>query len=158
MSNTRNFLVPGDLLISSYSFTTEPDLLLLIDRHSDRILHKQRLKTGSSELRIKVKPELSPNSTPRPNSSRALRIESPSLSGPFINGCAFVGTAALLLGWRLLSAFVGRFCSEVRRPAPSKQLIDRVHKWLRVREKQEVLLKVNKATGGLIWTISTGVG
>ncbi len=46
VSNSRNFVIVGDLIITGYGFTAEPDFLFALDKHTGRVLAKKKLKTG----------------------------------------------------------------------------------------------------------------
>jgi hypothetical protein len=45
-SNTRNFEIVGDVIVTGYGFTREPDFLHLIDRETGEVIAKHPLKTG----------------------------------------------------------------------------------------------------------------
>ncbi|HEX6903802.1 MAG TPA: hypothetical protein VF789_29095 [Thermoanaerobaculia bacterium] len=46
VSNTRNFEIVGDVIVTGYGFTREPDFLYLIDRKTGEVIAKHPLKTG----------------------------------------------------------------------------------------------------------------
>ena len=46
VSNARNFVVHGDVIVAGYGFTQEPDFLFVIDKHTGQILHKKKVKSG----------------------------------------------------------------------------------------------------------------
>lgn len=50
VANSRNFLLQGDLLLSGYGFTNEPDYLYALDRDTGRVLQQFKVKTGPSYL------------------------------------------------------------------------------------------------------------
>ncbi|HEY9422569.1 MAG TPA: hypothetical protein VIW92_14230, partial [Thermoanaerobaculia bacterium] len=45
-SNTRNFEIVGDVIVTGYGFTREPDFLHLVDRKTGEVIAKHPLKTG----------------------------------------------------------------------------------------------------------------
>lgn len=51
--NSRNFVVHDDLIYCGYGFTSEPDFLTVIDRHSGALLQKTKLKTGPDYLLLR---------------------------------------------------------------------------------------------------------
>ncbi len=53
VANARTFVVTGDLIVSGYGFTAEPDFLYLLDRRSGRVL--DRLEVPSAPEVIKLR-------------------------------------------------------------------------------------------------------
>ncbi len=53
VANSRTFVVTGDLIVSGYGFTAEPDFLYLLDRRSGRVL--DRLEVPSAPEVIKLR-------------------------------------------------------------------------------------------------------
>lgn len=50
VANARTFLVLGDLIVSGYGFTAEPDFLYLIDRKTGEVAGRHALKTGPEQI------------------------------------------------------------------------------------------------------------
>lgn len=50
VSNANNFLMVGNVLITGYGFTDEPDYLYQIDSNTGKVLNKQLLKSAASYL------------------------------------------------------------------------------------------------------------
>lgn len=46
VSNTRNFAIVGDVIVTGYGFTREPDFLFLVDRKTGGVIATHPLKTG----------------------------------------------------------------------------------------------------------------
>jgi hypothetical protein len=53
VANARTFVVSGDLIVSGYGFTAEPDFLYLLDRRSGKVL--DRLPVASAPEVIKLR-------------------------------------------------------------------------------------------------------
>ncbi len=53
VANSRTFVVTGDLIVSGYGFTAEPDYLYLLDRRNGRVL--DRLAVPSAPEIIKLR-------------------------------------------------------------------------------------------------------
>ncbi len=52
LTSNGRFLVHGELLISGYGFTGEPDAVFLVSRATGRVLSKQRLRTAHETLAV----------------------------------------------------------------------------------------------------------
>lgn len=52
VSNAEGFLLVGDVLITGYGFTREPDLLYQLSRHTGEVLAKTPLKSGPERLAL----------------------------------------------------------------------------------------------------------
>jgi hypothetical protein len=52
-SNTANFVVDGDWILSGYGFTAEPDWVTITDRHTGRLAGRVRVKTGADWLLLR---------------------------------------------------------------------------------------------------------
>lgn len=50
VANARTFLVQGDLIVSGYGFTAEPDFLYLLDRKTGKVVERHPLKTGPAYI------------------------------------------------------------------------------------------------------------
>jgi hypothetical protein len=53
VANARTFVVTGDLIVSGYGFTREPDFLYLLDRRTGRVLDRLELPTAPEAIRLK---------------------------------------------------------------------------------------------------------
>ncbi len=53
VANARTFLVLGDLIVTGYGFTAEPDFLYLLDRKSGTVAARQPVKTGPEMILVK---------------------------------------------------------------------------------------------------------
>lgn len=53
VANARTFLVLGDLIVSGYGFTAEPDFLYLIDRKTGEVAGRHPLKTGPEQILLR---------------------------------------------------------------------------------------------------------
>ncbi len=52
VSNAHNFLLIGDVLLTGYGFTKEPDFLYQLSRHTGEVLAKTPLKSGPERLAL----------------------------------------------------------------------------------------------------------
>ncbi|HEX8476046.1 MAG TPA: hypothetical protein VF666_18750 [Pyrinomonadaceae bacterium] len=50
VSNASNFEVVGDLIVSGYGFTNEPDFLYLIDKRTGTVVHRLAVKSGPTYI------------------------------------------------------------------------------------------------------------
>lgn len=50
VANARNFLVLGDLILSGYGFTAEPDYLYLLDRSSGEVVGRHTVKSAPEHI------------------------------------------------------------------------------------------------------------
>lgn len=55
MSNSRNFVLYGDYIVTGYGFTQEPDFLYVLDRATGTTLNKTKLKTGPDYFIVRDK-------------------------------------------------------------------------------------------------------
>ncbi len=46
------FIIEGELIISGYGFTSEPDYIFLIDKNSGKIIYKQKIDSGHNYLEV----------------------------------------------------------------------------------------------------------
>jgi hypothetical protein len=53
VANANTFVVLGDLIVSGYGFTAEPDFLDLIDRKKGEVVARQPVKTGPEQILLK---------------------------------------------------------------------------------------------------------
>lgn len=53
VANARNFLVLGDLLLTGYGFTAEPDFLYLLDRRTGEVVGRHAVKSAPEHILLK---------------------------------------------------------------------------------------------------------
>lgn len=53
VANARTFVVTGDLIVSGYGFTREPDFLYLLDRRTGKVLDRLELPTAPEVIRLR---------------------------------------------------------------------------------------------------------
>jgi hypothetical protein len=53
VSNTGNFIIDGDWILSGYGFTAEPDWVTITDRHTGRVARRIKVKTGADWLMLR---------------------------------------------------------------------------------------------------------
>jgi hypothetical protein len=53
VANANTFVVLGDLIVSGYGFTAEPDFLYLIDRKTGQVTGRHPVKTGPEQILLK---------------------------------------------------------------------------------------------------------
>lgn len=53
VANARTFVVAGDLIVSGYGFTAEPDFLYLLDRRSGRVLHRLPVPSAPEVIELR---------------------------------------------------------------------------------------------------------
>lgn len=52
VANARSFVLAGDVLVTGYGFTAEPDFLYLLDRRTGRVLDRLALPTGPETIAL----------------------------------------------------------------------------------------------------------
>jgi hypothetical protein len=50
VANARNFVIAREVILTGYGFTQEPDFLYGLDRHTGRVVLKQKVKSGPDYL------------------------------------------------------------------------------------------------------------
>jgi hypothetical protein len=53
VANARTFVVTGELVVSGYGFTREPDFLYLLDRRTGKVLDRLELPTAPEAIRLR---------------------------------------------------------------------------------------------------------
>jgi hypothetical protein len=53
VANPRTFVVTGDLIVSGYGFTAEPDYLYLLDRRSGRVLDRLAVPSAPEVIKLR---------------------------------------------------------------------------------------------------------
>jgi hypothetical protein len=53
VANARTFVVTGDLIVSGYGFTAEPDFLYLLDRRSGKVLDRLAVPSGPEIIKLR---------------------------------------------------------------------------------------------------------
>jgi outer membrane protein assembly factor BamB len=53
VANARTFVVSGDLLVTGYGFTAEPDFLYLLDRRTGKVLDRLAVSSAPEVIRLR---------------------------------------------------------------------------------------------------------
>jgi hypothetical protein len=53
VANVRTFVVTGDLIVSGYGFTREPDFLYLLDRGTGRVLDRPPVPSAPEHISLR---------------------------------------------------------------------------------------------------------
>jgi hypothetical protein len=53
VANARTFVVTGDLIVSGYGFTAEPDFLYLLDRRTGKVLDRLAVPSAPEVIKLR---------------------------------------------------------------------------------------------------------